>query len=714
VSDSYTSIAFPRIRRTPLALAVALALTTVSDANPVAPTVSANSFEGRATAAHETLRLQLSVPVETIVGRYALFLGAKDITAMLSVTGDTVAYSAPSGLPAGRSDVVLQFYDGNVWRESARVTLQVGEEAADGALTASPGSLHQPAPSSTLPWKASPRATLTSAVGGQHASTSTADRATSHINSVTGGFQGGFALEASGSEFGGWAVKLNADAAGSSVRSQALRFAQLAADAPKLDLSSYLFEASAGPMQLALGHVNVGSHPLLMNALAFRGISVRYALGAGADVVLTTQNGSAIVGYDRLFGLYDANHRFIGATLGYELFQQEPGRLRAELAFIDASTSEQRPDVTLVPQRPSQESHGFGLRLLGRTQDARGTFDVAWARSQYRGTGAGLFAPLAETTRDAYTLEGKYQLLTPGAGTWPVAATLGLKHEYADPLYKSLGAGYGSDFRATAVSLNASLGVITAQLSANARQDNVAGNRATLTNRLESLQLNLSAPLAQLVGASTATLWPTANVTLSRNRQWGARAPSALEVTAIPNSVTDAFSVGLGWQGGRWSLSANLGTNTQDNRQVGSETRDVRTLTYGVQSGWRVTDDLTVNAGISPNRSTQSFDGLQRTAWNPNFGIQWNTPWGAQLSSQVNFDRSNDNQTINGTRNWGINNQLTKSFKVPSFSGGTHSVQLSLRHFLTYAHNRTAFGVVDQQTTSRTHGFMLNVSLPLF
>ena len=90
-------------------------------------------------------------------------------------------------------------------------------------------------------------------------------------------------------------------------------------------------------------------------------------------------------------------------------------------------------------------------------------------------------------------------------------------------------------------------------------------------------------------------------------------------------------------------------------------------------------------------------------------------PWDIALTSTANFDRSFDNQAINGTRNWGFSNQIAKTFKVPvGWGTGTQTVQVSLRQFVTNAYNRTLQGLVDAQTTTRTSGVLLNVSISLF
>jgi hypothetical protein len=122
-----------------------------------------------------------------------------------------------------------------------------------------------------------------------------------------------------------------------------------------------------------------------------------------------------------------------------------------------------------------------------------------------------------------------------------------------------------------------------------------------------------------------------------------------------------------------------------------------------------------LNVGITPNISHEADTTLRRTTWNPNASVIWQLPWDIALTSSANFDRSYDNQAINGTRSWGFSNQLVKTFKVPvGWGSGSQAIQVSLRQFVTYANNRTQQGLVDTQMTTRNSGVMLNLSIALF
>ena len=708
----------PRVRRMRgkrlLAMAVVAAClplaATVSEA--AAPSVASHNFATRNLEPTGAILLTFSENAELLAGRIAVFIGPTDVTATLRLSGADVNYGpSPLGLPLGANDVVVMFYDGTTWAELARLPLIVaaaGAPVADAAATTA----------TTADTKKSgftPKIDLTGAAGITR--TEFSGKPNTTVNTHSGGLQGSIANEWSGDDYGGWLIKAQANAAGSSVRSQALRFAQRASAAEKVDLASYLLEGNVGGARFALGHVTAGSHPLLMNGLSFRGATVSYPISPNFDVTLNAHNGTAIVGFDRTFGVYDDTHHFAGATLGYEVYPATRGRLRFEVAALDASVSQSQPGINTSPTLSTQESAGVGLRVLGQTEDARGRFDAAYATSRYRSIGDGLTPTTAATSRSAYLFDGSYQALRAVelSPRWPLTTTFTLKHEYADPLYKSLGAGYGADYQQTAVGAQSTLGPLSAQLTASVRNDNVKQLATALTNKVTNASLTFSGGIAQIFDIKPAPLIPTANLTFLRTHQWGTRAPTTLDPMLIPNIATDAVNVGLNWSGETWTLSLTGGINKQDNRQIGSENKDIRTQTFGAQGSWRASEKLNFTVGISPNVSRQSDTGLRRTTWNPNAGITWQLPWDIALTSAANFDRSFDSQAINGTRSWGFSNQIAKTFKVPvGWGTGTQTVQVSLRQFVSYAYNRTQQGLVDTQSSTRSSGVLLNVSISLF
>jgi len=700
-------------RRLKLAL-LSACIAANSHAAPV--TVTAHSFATRTLEPSSGFTVNLSEPMHAAAGRIAVFIGATDVTATLQTSGTTLSYGpSPLGLPLGSQDVVVMFYDGAGWIEVARLPLLVASPDSGGAATAPVAA--SPVTNSAAPVKSGFRTKIDLTGAGGSTRTTATGIAYATINTHTSGLQGSLADEWSGDDYGGWALRAQVNAAGSSVRSQALRFAQRASAADKVDLASYLIEGNVGASRFSLGHVNAGSHPLLMNGLSFRGATIIYPVSPHVDITLNAHNGSAIVGLDRPFGVYDDTHHFSGATVGYEVYPAIKGRLRFEFAALDASVAQTQPGINSSATTTTQESAGIGIRVLGTTEDARGRFDAAHATSRYRSI-ANAFSPTtAATTHSAYLFDGSYQALREVSlgSRWPVTATITGKHEYADPLYKSLGAGWAADYQQTAIGIQASVGVLSVQLAASIRNDNVKRLVSALVNKVENGQMTFSAPLAQLFNIAPTSAIPAANLSLTRTHQWGTRAPSTLDANLIPNIATDAISAGLNWTDAQWTLALTGGINKQDNRQLGSENKDIRTTTFGAQLGWRANENLMLSLGITPNISRQTDTRLRRTTWNPNASVVWQLPWDIALTSSANFDRSYDNQAINGTRNWGFSNQLVTSFKVPvGWGNGTQVAQVSLRQFVNYANNRTQQGLVDTQMTTRSSGVMLNVSIALF
>lgn len=694
-------------RKTCVTLTLAVLCACVAGASHAAAiTVTGHSFATTTLEPTSSLTLSLSENAEALAGRIALFIGATDVTATLQLAGNTATYGpSPLGLTPGTQDVVVMFYDGAAWVEVARLPLIVA--AAEVVNT----------PSAAAPAKLGfkPKIDLTGAGGSTR--TSTTGKADTTITTHTGALQGSVSDEWSGDDYGGWALRAQVNAAGSSVRSQALRFAQRASAAEKVDLASYLLEGNLGATKFALGHVNAGSHPLLMNGLSFRGATISYPVSPNVDITLNAHNGSAVVGVDRPFGVYDDTHHFAGATVGYEVFPATKGRLRFEVAALDASVAQSQPGINSSVATSTQESAGFGMRALGSTEDARGRFDAAYATSRYRSIGDGFSPTTAATRSNAYLFDSSYQILRDFAfgERWPVTSTVTFKHEYADPLYKSLGAGWAADYQQTALGMLSTVGPISLQLAASTRNDNVRRLATALVNKVQNSQLTLSAHAAQLFNIAPSPAIPALNLGFTRTHQWGARAPATLDPTLISDISTDGVTGGLNWSGASWTFALNAGYNKQDNRQLGSDRKDITTTTFGAQLGWRASDTTMFTVGITPNISRQADTGLRRTTWNPNASVSWQLPWEIALTSSANFDRSYDSLAINGTRNWGFANQLTKTFKLPvTWGTGTQAIQVSLRQFVTYANNRTQQGLIDTQFSTRNSGFTLNISIALF
>ena len=691
--------------RVPLACALFLACLS-STSRAAAVSVTQHNFATTTLEPTSTLTLNFSENTEALTGRIAVFVGPTDVTAALQLSGTAATYGpSPLGLPVGSHDVVVMFYDGAAWTAVARLPLVVASPETAGLTSTSAATQRS----------FKPKIDLTGALG--HTRAASVGKESTSINTHTGGLQGSIADDWSGDAHGGWTLRAQVNAAGSSIRSQALRFAQRASAAEKVDLASYLIEGNLGAAKFGLGHINAGSHPLLMNGLSFRGATLSYPVSPQFDVTLNAHNGSAVVGADRLLGLYDDTHHFAGATVGFEAYPEAKGRLRFEAAVLDAAVARTQPGINTSAATSTQESAGIGLRILGATEDARGRFDAAYASSQYRSIGDGFSPTTLAARKNAYLFDGSYQVVRDLSfgERWPITSTVTFKHEYADPLYKSLGAGWAADYQQTSLGVITSVGPLSIQLATSARNDNVRRVATALVNKVENSQFTLSGHAAQLFNLTPSPEIPAINLSLTRSHQWGAHAPTTLDSTLIPNIATHAVTGGLNWSGAAWTFALTGGHNKQDNRQLGSERKDIATTTYGAQLGWRLSDTSMLNLGITPNINRQSDTGLRRTTWNPNASMSWQLPFDIALTSSANFDRSYDSLATSGTRNWGFANQLTKTFKLPvAWGSGSQAIQLSLRQFVTYANNRTLQGLIDTQTSTRNAGVTLNISIALF
>lgn len=702
-----------KFQRTALAIAVATACASAA----AAPTITGYSFADRQVAPSEPLRIALDAPTQE---RLAVFIGQQDVSGVIRATssGELVYPSDELALPPGDQWVTIyRLTPENTWADVARLPLHVAEPLAQAVATvvATPPSPVGPAPgtlSSAAPLGLVPKVDVSGQMGSQRVDSSgAAATTTTHTTGLQGGINYGGAVGD---------LKLNAQAniAGSSVRSQALAFARHGGDAEKVDLASYLVEGEYGATKVALGQVSFAANPLIANSLSYRGLTVSHKYGDRLDGSFTVQNGSSLLGADRLLGIYDTNHHFIAATVGAEMLTSKPRHLRVELTALQAEVTPALAGPDATPALEGERSKGIGMRVLAANDDERVKGDLVYSQSRYTPRPDALTG-LASTSRaSAYLFDGSWAAVrewVPRERAWPVSTTILLRHEYADPLYRSLGAGWGADYVQTMVAANNTWGPVTSQLSFTRREDNVDHVASILANRVSSANFTLSLPLATMLAPAKPNPWlPSAQVALMRVDQRGVRVPDTMPIELVPAIVTTTASTTLGWNFERVSVTAGVTRNNQDNRAAGSENRDLRTVSQVFSVVWRALDNFNFTAGYGPSRNFAGDLAITRSTRNPQLGFAWSGDDGWQITGNYNYDRSFDSADLASLRGYGFNTTVSKTISVPTFWGRPIPGQVALRHFITNTSSRTAAGAVVSEATQRTSGIFLSVSLNLF
>lgn len=472
--------------------------------------------------------------------------------------------------------------------------------------------------------------------------------------------------------------------AGSSHRDEALRFATLRQDAPKVDLAEYRFDLDAGGGgALVLGHQAVGNHPLVLQGLASRGVQGRLQPATGWELSLAALSGSALVGFDNPLGITDDQHRILLGQLAHELRADDPGALRLELSAMQAELRAQAAfNQGQVPD--AEQLRGLGLRLTGRGLDGRARWDLALGHSQYRPIadaqlGAALtLVPLRAATRQAHRVDLALDLLRQPAaapGGRPLTLTLQWRRLHVPPLYKSVGTFLLADQRADRAALVLQLGALQAEWSDERKHDNLDAlpNLLTTGTRQQGLTVQLPAQAFDAAGATPAPWWPSTSVQWLRNRQQALNAPafeqSGIAPTHRPDQANREFRLALAWTMQAWQFGSSWLRGLQDNRQPGRENADFRNRGHQLRVQWAASERLLLGAEAGRTRPFSVERGVAAPTRSLTALLDWRwaDPWSLQV--QLSDQASDDALQAGAQRQSALQAQLTHRFSWTGADG---------------------------------------------
>lgn len=650
-----------------------------TSAPATAPPVEA-AFAGRWVGARDALELRIGPEAQARWRQWRLFVGTLEVTALarLAAPGLIELVPAAGPWPAGEAELVI--HDGADGTELARLPLRVlsaaGLERSETTPRLDLGSESRATDRRSDRQPTSPR-------------TGRAD-GTLGAGVAWKGEREGLTLEA------------GANVAGHSQRERALRFGTLGEQAPKTDLADYRLALGWRGHGAEIGHVTGGTHPLLVQGFASRGIGLEGRLGEQADVAVHVLRGSAIVGVDDLGGIEDAEHRLQMLTLGAELVAGRPGGLRAELSVLDAAVrSEAGFNVGSVPD--AERSRGIGVRLAAASEDGRLSGGLALARSRFTNpfdpalAQAGELQPVQTEERHALSASLRWAALQ----QWPLGdaaagrlldLSFDLRHDHAQPLYRSLGASVVPDQQATRAGMQLALKGAALQFGAATQVDNLARIATLLRTRTDEATSALSLPLAtwfapaapepaaaadtggaQPTRADAAgpglNLWPT----LALNGKWvhqrAVNAPaeedSGIAATHRPDQVTREQQLNLSWSLGAHSLGYGVSRSVVDNRQVGRENADFHRLAHQASLNLTLGEAWRAALALARTRQASIETGLVNHTLGGSLQVDWavNERW--SVSGSVKHDLADDTRDLARAASDGAQLQFTHRFGVP-------------------------------------------------
>jgi hypothetical protein len=413
-------------------------------------------------------------------------------------------------------------------------------------------------------------------------------------------------------------VRAEAQLAGVTNRTEALRFGTEGDSAPKLDLAGYRVDVQRGTTVLSLGHVGYGSMRHLINGFQSRGFAVTVGDGRPVSLQLAVMNGSSIVGWSNALGLASDSHRVMGATLGLEAFRSAPGKLRFEYGYFRGSV---RPFTGFNQGGvvTAEKSRGSSLRVASSTLGGRVRLDSGYTISRFESAfdeqvESGLdVTPIEARTRSAWYADMTLELLrNRKVGRTTAGATMSLRLEDIEPLFRSLGSSVQPDLRSAAADLAFNLGSVTGTASHLRTRDNLAAITSILTTRTERSAVNLGIPVATLFGIRKGARWvPIVSIQADALHQFGDGIPIGGDFTI--ESIPDLESRNL-LAGAEWQLTpavragVKLGEGTQDNLQIGSENRDFITRTRALTFGWTPRGRVSVGGELGVDRNESVAD----------------------------------------------------------------------------------------------------------
>ena len=465
-------------------------------ARPEGPPLAVTPAFGaaRPVSTADAVMLTLSRPLAAAEGRLAILVGVTDWTDLFTVRGTIATFApGPVAFPAGATEVTAYLVGPRgEWRELGRFPLTVTPQ------TATPRAL-KPALDVAL------KAQL-------HESHRPEDNAPERSTFQDLSFQAALDAERSDdtrTRQGSLRI------VGTTYANEALRFDELGAEAPPVDLAAYGIELGRGRARLAAGGVTVSVHRHLLDELESRGTMGTVPLGRAATVRLAAVSGTNLVGWGNPLGVSTPEHRLLAGTLGVEFVPSRPGTLLLEAGLLDGSVL----PLDSYNQGSIQDaatSRGVGLRLAASGLGGRLRLDGSLARSRSSlapdaELESGLsVVPDSEVDAGARFARAEIDALkdVPVTPSLPLTLTFSAQHERLDPLYRSVGVELQSDVRQEALGAVLTLGEGSAQFVHTRGEDNLGGVASILKTLTRQDALDVSLPLGGLLASGRRAVLP--------------------------------------------------------------------------------------------------------------------------------------------------------------------------------------------------------------
>lgn len=637
-------------------------------------------FTDKEISPNERIELRLSRDLEAGEGRFAVFVGITDLTSLFTVEPNSLNYTPTFfPLPTGENNLTVYLVGANnQWKSLAKFLLKVKAAAAktkpdetesaedfaennETAAAAADAETDSAEALEKMNMEFTPNVSLNLKTQNQIL-TFPQDAAPERNPFTDLAGQGTVNFRISRR---GWTLGNQFDFAGSSFRQEALRFGELGADAPRIDLSSYLVTLEKGRFKFNLGHVSFGSNRHLINSFSSRGFNVTVPVGNQNELSFAAMNGTSIVGFDNFIGVTRRKHSVMSLTFAREFFDERPGGLRLEFSVTRGSLLP-LSDFNQGEINDAEKSLGFGFRVVGSDTKQRLRYEVGFTRSRFTNPDDSQLAQgfdlteIRPATRNARYGEISFDFLQ-GLKLWKekkLKITGTYRHEEIEPLFRSIAAATQADRHQNQFEIAASFGEMNF-VYGNLRDRNNLNDIAsilTTVNRRNNVVFNIA--LNSFFTPDKPIKWlPQISYTYDHVHNFGLFLPeSGLfdDLSQVPDQDSFAQNFNATWQlSDRLNVGYRYNRTFQDNRQPGRDLADFESAVNGVTVGLRAHSTLNLDFELSQEflknfeepRTDRTFRFGGRATWETPF--LKNSTFSASLSTTLAGDTNNFNDSRN-------------------------------------------------------------------
>lgn len=528
-------------------------------------------------------------------------------------------------------------------------------------------------------------------------------------------------------EKNGLSVKSSSNILSTSNREAALRFGERGEDAPKIDLSEYIVTAVKNKTRVQLGHISQGNHPLLVDNLSNRGLTVEKQIGERVTVGFAAQSGREITGYSDILGFTTNESKIYTGTFGIDLLKERPGGAKLELSYINGTTiAESNFDEGQVPT--AEDNSGYGIRLTTTSKSGKLTTDTAYARSRYNNPTEGTLefngeklVDVKPTSDNAYYTNISYQLLQDHKlnNTISTDLSVNLRYSRVDSEYQSLAASPNPDEELKEVGFNGQLGLVGFQAKYTNSRDNLENIASILTTETNSTELSFTTSLKDFVDTENPDsfshkLLPALSLSAQRVHQHALNSPDTdisdfNDNSHLPNQVNLTIVNDLTWGFDKWDVGYQTEWSNQNNKQLGRDAADFKTLGHSVNTTYRPNENITLGASIGRIRNSDLEQGIIRYDNTYSLNLDWNISNKVTLSAGYNRNRNNDDKDISKSLNTTNDLKLSYQFNLPTQIGK----KLPGQAFIRYARQsaKTSDNQQDFQTNAADSAVYVGINL---